>query len=387
MRIGISAVSFLPGVIGGLETYFRALLEYLPQQDPHNEYVLFCRKDARDQLPISGQTSTVTVDYSRHSLGWMARHGIKSLTGRDILLNRMDAQHLDVIHHPFTILNPVGLKTPNVLSFADMQQEYYPGFFTEQELRVRKESYKPSVDAADKVIVPSEFTRASLIEKYGTPPEKLAVIHYGFNENFREIKDPDRIHAFKAQHGLDKPYMFYPAATWPHKNHANLIEALYLLKNEARFDGYMVLTGIARGAQQALLELCGTHGLSNMVKFLGYLPYEDLPVLFSGARMMVFPSLFEGFGIPAIEAMACGCPVVCSDATSLPEVVGNAGVLFEPRLPGDMAEKIEMVWKDEAKRMKMVESGYERVKMFDWQSAISKTLQVYSEVSSAAKSD
>ncbi len=382
MKIGISAASFVPGVAGGLETYFRALLEYLPLLGPQNEYVLFCKRTVKDQFVIPKQMSVVTVDYARHSLAWGVRHGIRFLTGQDLLLKKMDAQHLDIIHHPFTAMNPLGLKTPKVLSFADMQQELFPDFFSDYELRVRKASYKPSVDSAEKVIVPSNFTRQCLIERYGTAPEKIAVIHYGYNEDFREIKDQGRIASFQEQHGLDKPYMFYPAATWPHKNHANLIEALYLLKNEARFDGYLVLTGIARGAQDDLLELCRTRDLSSMVKFLGYLPYEDLPVLFSGARLMVFPSLFEGFGIPAVEAMACGCPVVCSNATSLPEVVGDAGILFEPCSPEDMAEKIALVWNDEARRMKMIESGYERVKLFDWHSAIRKTLDVYSEVSS-----
>ena len=134
------------------------------------------------------------------------------------------------------------------------------------------------------------------------------------------------------------------------------------------------------GAHEDIMREVARLGLDNMVKVLGYLPASVLPSLYNLARLMVFPSLFEGFGIPLVEAMACGCPVVSSNVTSIPEVIGTAGVMFDPLSPDEMAEKLWLVWNDDQKRKEMVVAGIERVKQFSWEDTARKTLQVYRKI-------
>ncbi len=171
-------------------------------------------------------------------------------------------------------------------------------------------------------------------------PEKIDVVYIGCDSQYRVLDDDDGLGKIRSKYGLHRPFMYYPAATWPHKNHKTLLAALKILQERYRFDGQLVLSGIAMKANDEILIEIQSLGLEDTVKILGYLPYADLPAIYNLARVMVFPSLFEGFGIPLVEAMACGCPVACSNVTSIPEIVGNAGVVFDPRSAEDIAEKV-----------------------------------------------
>jgi glycosyltransferase involved in cell wall biosynthesis len=173
--------------------------------------------------------------------------------------------------------------------------------------------------------------------------------------------------------------MFYPAATWPHKNHKNLLLALKIMVDHHGFDGELLLTGITKQSNSAILDEISRLGLANRVKLPGYVATDDLPHLYNLARMLVFPSLFEGFGIPLVEAMACGCPVVCSNTTCLPEVLGGAGGLFDPLAPDGMADKIWSIWNDDDRLSEMRRLGLERAGLFTWKKAASETIKVYSK--------
>lgn len=174
--------------------------------------------------------------------------------------------------------------------------------------------------------------------------------------------------------------MYYPAATWPHKNHKTLLQAFKILKDWCGFEGDLVLTGIAKQSHDDISAQIELLGIKDDVKVLGYLPYEELPCIYNLARLLVFPSLFEGFGIPLVEAMACGCPVVCSNVTSIPEIVGAAGVMFDPDSAEDMAEKLMSVWWDDEQICKMRSEGLERVKLFSWENTALKTLRCFEKI-------
>jgi glycosyltransferase involved in cell wall biosynthesis len=171
--------------------------------------------------------------------------------------------------------------------------------------------------------------------------------------------------------------MYYPAATWPHKNHKMFLGALKIMKYRYGFDGQLVLSGIAMQTNNDILKEIIRLGLQEDVVVLGYLPQEDLPCLYNLARMMVFPSLYEGFGIPLVEAMACGCPIACSNVTSIPEVVGDAALTFDPYSVEEMAEKVWRVWNDDVLRQEMNLKGLGRVKRFSWDNMARQTIAVY----------
>jgi glycosyltransferase involved in cell wall biosynthesis len=379
MKIGINAVGLNPGKTGGSETYFRSLLHYLQKVDRDNSYSVLCAPRHVGEIALfnpSFRERTVPV-HPGSAPGWLLRGALRRATGIDLLgayVNRLD---LDLIHHPFPFLNPRGLKVPAVLTFYDLQHEYLPEFFTEKQITSRRQDYLPSAREATRIIAISEHTKSCLVEKYEIDPGKIDVIHIGFGKEYGLIEDSARLENVRGRYGLNRPFMYYPAATWPHKNHGTLLRALRLLVDRHGFDGELVLTGAAFQAQDEIMEEIGRLGLKNAVRPLGYLPYEDLPCLFNLARVMVFPSLFEGFGIPVVEAMACGCPVACSGTTSLPEVVGDAAVMFEPLSAEDMAEKLWAIWNDGETLGRLRELGLQRAEFFSWEEMARKTIDVY----------
>jgi len=378
MRIGLNGITFSRGRMGGMETYFRNLVTHLQRIDREDEFLLLC--DGRYERELSPETDRFRVrhvNYAHHSLKWFLRGALRAATGFDILERELSSLPVDLIHHPFTVLTPQRLHIPSVLTFWDMQQEFYPEFFPARELAKRKKNYRASARAATRIIVSSRFTLQCLVEKYGIEPGKIDVIHTGYGLGYQPIHDEPLLASVRAAHQLNRPFLLYPAATWPHKNHETLLAALKLMIERWDFDGELVLTGIAMGKNDAILREISRLGLERTVRVLGYVAHQDLPCLYTLAEMLVFPSLFEGFGIPLVEAMACGCPVVCSDATSLPEVVGSAGVLFDPRSPEDMAEKIRSVWSSAEKRSELSRQGLERARLFSWEETARKTVDVY----------
>jgi len=381
MIIGLNVIGFTAGAWGGVETYFKNFFHYLQSIDKTNKYFLLCDRKNSAEFPITNHAFMIQqYNFARPSFPWFARQVLRRTLGIDVLKPVLNDLKLDVIHHPFTVLNPRGLNIPSVLNFWDMQHEFYPHFFSPVELHRRINTYKPSAKEATKIIVSSEFTKQCLIERYMIRSEKIDVIYIGYGPEYGIIDDHDALRKIKLKYNLTRPFMYFPAATWPHKNHKTLLSALKLLKDKHSFDGLLVLTGMAMKAQSEILKEVTRLGLIETVRILGYLSYDELPYLYNLSRMMVFPSLFEGFGIPLVEAMACGCPVLCSNVTSIPEVVGRAGVMFDPLSSEDMAQKIWDVWNDDSRLAEIRALGMEQVKKFNWEETARKTVGVYKEV-------
>ncbi len=378
MRIGLNIVGLPLGAWGGVETYFRNLLHYLQKVDSGNEYTLLIDDRNVTQFPLYNPSfSRQIYRFARPSFPWYVRAALRRTLHYDVLKPFLNRVPLDVIHHPFSFLNPRGLATSSVLTFWDMQEEFFPEFFSATVLRWRQRMYRPSAEEATRIIVSSEFTKQCLVERYRIVPDKIDVIYTGYGPEFRVIDDPEDLDQVRQKYGLSRPFLYYPAASWPHKNHRTLLAALRILCDRNDFDGQLVLTGIAMQAHGDMLRDIERLGLGERVKILGYLPYGELPFLYNLARLMVFPSLFEGFGIPLVEALACGCPVVCARAASIPEVVGEAGVTFDPLSAEDMADKVNSVWQDDGRISDMKIRGRERARIFDWETTARKTVATY----------
>lgn len=385
MNIGINTAGFWPGKVGGVETYLRNLVHYLQRCDDENRYTLLCDESIAGEFPLAASSFSIKLcNYRKSSFKKMLRSILVNTTGIDMLRAEPRYLNLDVVHHPFTTMKPVWQRMPSVLTFWDMQQEFYPGFFSSRELLNRQQTYKASAQLATRIIVSAEFTKHCLVDIYGIEPAKIKVIYTGYGPEYHVVTDQEKLAQVKRCYGLYRPFIYYPAAGWPHKNHKALFAALRLMIKDYGFDGKLVLTGIAGQIQDGIAAEIERLDLGNVVKILGYLPYSELPYLYSLARLMVFPSLFEGFGIPLVEAMACGCPVVCSNATSLPEVAGEAGIYFNPDSPEEIAEKVWGAWASDEKLVEMRDKGLERVKEFNWERTAYQTIEVYREA--AAKS-
>lgn len=381
MNIVLNAVAFAPGRMGGMETYFRNLVSSLQNVDTANEYYLICSERYVDSFRLSNpHFKPLACGYSKPSPLWYLRAAIRHATPIDILRPFMKGLSMDIIHHPFSILQPINHRIPSVLTFHDMQHEYFPEYFSSYALKARKALCRPSAEQATRIIAISEHARSSLVERYEIDPGKIDVVYNGYSPQFRVVEDHAKLALIRSKYDLHKPFIFYPAATWPHKNHKRLLAAFKIMKESYGFDGQLVLSGIAMRANDEVLAEIGRLGLHDDVIVLGYLPYDDLPRLYNLARVMVFPSLFEGFGFPLVEAMACGCPVACSNVTSIPEVVGDAAVTFDPGSVEDMAEKIWGLWRDDAVRQESISRGLDRVSLFSWENMARQTIQVYEKV-------
>lgn len=378
MKIALNAVAFTPGRMGGIETYFRNLVRSLQQVDTGNDYYVICNKQYIDSLALSKPHFTpVPSIYAKPSPLWYFRVALRDTFGLDMLRPAINHLNMDIIHHPFSFLNPMGLRSPSVLTFIDMQHEFFPENFSRRALQFRKSFYRSSAENAAHIIAISEHVKTCLVARYGIAPDKISCIHIGYDPHYLVIDDTQRLESLRIKYALHKPFMYYPAATWPHKNHKRLLAAFRIMKDRHRFDGQLVLSGIAMQANDAVLEEIERLGLHNDVVVLGYLPHEEMPYLYNLARLMVFPSLYEGFGIPLVEAMACGCPVACSNSTSIPEVVGDAAVTFDPGSAEEMAEKIWGLWNDDVLLCDLRTKGFDRAGQFGWENMARQTVQVY----------
>ena len=237
----------------------------------------------------------------------------------------------------------------------DLQHDFYPQFFSRAELAYRRRVYGWTLKRSRIVIAISEHARETLIERHGLDPERVRTIHHGLDhERFR--LEPGRPR---------EPFLFYPAGRWRHKNHERLFEAFALLRREHP-ELRLVLTGYeAKGA------------LPEGIESRGRVPDDELVELYRSAACLVFPSLYEGFGLPPLEAMACGCPVAVARATSLPEVCGDAAEYFDPESTEDMAAAIAR-----ALGGSRVEQGLARAAEFSWEACARAHDAVYGELAS-----
>ena len=249
---------------------------------------------------------------------------------------------LDVLFCPFTAPTYAAPPIPTLSIFYDLQYHEYPHFFSEAERQERERTFRRTVSLASHVICISEFSRDSLIRHGGIEPERATAIPLALSDRLVRPADSAVDETLKKQ-GLQRDgYYLYPGNTWAHKNHAMLLLAYSMYLRRSGGKGVpLVLTGAGGGDEETVRAAVRAMGLESQVKSVGFVNEGDLASLLVGCRALLFPSLYEGFGIPVVEAFAFGVPVLCSDRTSLPEVAGEAAILFDPRRPDDIVRAIE----------------------------------------------
>lgn len=348
--IAIPVLTLVPGVVGGSETYVRELLRALSRVGEH-EYRVLLPPAARDAA--GGLPSVVATEYGS------ARTVPRRLAAMTLAAARPGSlrRHLaeaSVVHYPLTIeLPPTPL--PKVVTLHDVQHLDLPTMFPRLERAFRAAFWHRALHRADRIVAISGFVRDRVVEKLQVDPSKVRVVSLGL--------DHDRL--CPPTDGEREPFLLYPAKPWPHKNHARLFEAFARLRQD-RPELRLVLTG--GGAYEALPEGVEARGL---------VPRSEVVALMQRAAALVFPSLYEGFGLPPIEAMACGCPVACSDRAALPEVVGDAARLFDPDDPAAIAAAASDVLADPAP---WIARGLERAQQFSWNETARATDAVYGEL-------
>ncbi len=382
MHIGLYTLFFTPGQIGGIEIYLRHLVTAIGKVDQVNQYTLFVGNHNQDIFKdiTYPNLKHVNISLTPPSTPLFIRALRKLKIIPSYITQQLYAHPVDLLHYPGTTIDQLEIKTPCVLTMHDLQQEYFPEFFSAEVLAWRKANFKPSAQKARRIITVSEYTRQTIIKKYDIPTQKVQTIHHGINKIFHPLISQDTIIKVRQKYRLPEQFIFFPANPWPHKNHARLFEVLKLLKQKYRASCRLVLSGIFESEQSNLQSLVADAGVSNKVHILGYIPYQDLPGIYATATMLVFPSLFEGSGIPVLEAMACGCPVICSNTTSLPELAGEAAILVNPLDVAQMAEGIYNVFSSQSLRNSLSQKGLGQAKNFSWERAAQQTVEVYQSV-------
>ena len=295
---------------------------------------------------------------------------------------RLDLYHaLDNLSLP--ILWPKG-RTRYVLTIHDLIPVLFPEGVKARHRFYFRFAIRRLLRIANAIIVDSESTKRAILERFKVPEKKITVIYLGVDRSrFYPVDDPKTIKRIRDRYRIGgEPYILFVGNIEPRKNLGFLIQAYADLLNSGRLNPgiRLIIAGSKGPLSLEVLQLPSKLGVTHRVLFPGVIADEDLPGLYSGASLFAFPSLYEGFGFPVLEAMACGTPVITSNVSSLPEVAGDAAVLVNPTVAADLREAIFKVITDHNLRRELREKGFERVKRFSWEETAQKTWQVYKQV-------
>jgi glycosyltransferase involved in cell wall biosynthesis len=407
MRIGINASWMTPGASGGLEWYCRNLIEQLAAIDSDNDYVLVTgpnnygtfalpgpnwkmivyegTENAPDSylvtVPSGAQVSArQPVSWLRRLYGWFdAARKPQRWTGH--LRDLIKAEQIQLWFCPMIYALPLDTDVPIVACVPDLQHEHYPEFFSDEERAQRAMGYQHSCKAAAAVITISQAAAKDMVDLYDVDQERVFAIPLGLDSSFESIEQGlrDLVMRARLKYRLDENYIYYPAAAWAHKNHDNLLRGLAIARDRG-FDHKLILTGWEFDLMSRIAPLLRTLKLRDRVVHLGYVTRADVVGILGGARAMIFPSLFEGFGLPVVEAMHLGVPVACGNLCSLPEVGGAAVQFFDPKSPPDIAEAILKLTGDDLIRRRLVDAGRVQAAKFNYRLTATETLKVFEKI-------
>jgi len=355
-RIAIDASRISVAERTGTERYTFELLAALARIDRWNTYTLYTNGLPPSLPPVGPNFSLRSIRLPR--LWTHARLGPALMRDRPDLLF--------VPAHVIPLLHPRSVVTIHDLGYLAFPEAHTARRRLELDLSTRW-----CLRAAHRVIAISQATKNDLVRHYGADPARIVVVHLGRSNLFRPPDDPGQIAAIRARYALEAPYFLYIGTIQPRKNLTRLIEAF---ARAGADDALLVIAGRRGWLSEPIVRRVAELGLTNRVRFPGYVPDADLPALLSGALAFVFPSLHEGFGMPVLEAMACGAPVLTSTTSALPEVAGDAALLVDPCDTDAIAAALKRLAADAPLRASLRARGWERAANFTWERCARETL-------------
>jgi glycosyltransferase involved in cell wall biosynthesis len=267
----------------------------------------------------------------------------------------IESRRFDLVHFPTQAAYLTDI--PSIYQPWDLQHLHYREFFSKAEFVQRERGYRAFCGQAASVCVQAKWTKWDIIEQYKIPEEKIAVIPWGSVFDAYKAPSEEQIQATTEKYGLSGMFFFYPAVTWPHKNHEVIIRALSILKKDRGIAPHVFFSGSSTVHRSTLDKLAQGLGITDQLHFLGFVTPEELQAIFSTATAMVFPSKFEGFGLPILEAFHAGLPVLSSNATTLPEVARDGACYFDPDSPAELSTLMWAVLDQPKLRQDMIQRG------------------------------
>ncbi len=368
MHVGI--FSSIVGTTGGPAIVDKRLLEAIAARDRENRYTVYrIREEATQGLEL-GERGGFTFRTIRPSGKWLA---VSVGVTLELLKRPVDLLHATFVAPPFV---PGKFVITMTCWSQFMQPEFYP-----PPVRWRLQFLlSRALKKATGVFCYTEYLREKVIEEFRIDPERVFLTEPGVSGENVPIEDEEILQSVLGDIGIEKGYLYFIGQVTRRKNIIGLLRAYNILYREAKIENKLLILGENSFYHEEIHEEARNLGLTDQVVFEGRHAYADLPALYSAASVLVFPTLSEGFGLPPLEAMACGTPVVASNATCVPEVVGDAALLVDPHNPEEMAQAIHNLLKNEELRKSMIEKGFARSRRFTWDRMAEQVLAAYGKI-------
>jgi len=372
MRIAFNA-QLLSAPRFGIWTYVFNLLNGLHELDTANDYTVFSSSDKTDIFKSRFNVIRSSFDTSAPYTRILWEH-----LAMPFILNRND---IDIFHNPDHVLPILPVKAKKIITVHDLSFYKFPGTFPFMKRNYKRVLTPRSVRLADKIIAVSSSTKEDIVELFGIDRKKIEVVHIGVSEEFTKIEDADALERSRKKLGLPEKFVLYLGTIEKRKNLERLIDAFVLASRRGGFPHKLVIAGKKGWLYKGLLKKIDDNGLKDGVILASDIKQSDLPILYNLAELFIYPSIYEGFGLPVLEAMACGTPVITSNTSSLPEVAGDAAVLVDPYNIEEIAHNISKLLYDKELCKTMSGKGIERAKSFTWERCARNTVEVYKKAS------
>lgn len=367
MRIAIDARKLRDFGIG---TYIRNILMELSRLDRDTEYVVLCRPDDVDSGDVLGSNFRMVPETA-------ATYSVAEQFKIPLSLAR---EGVRLVHEPHYVLPPL-TRCRSVVTIHDCIHLMFPEYLPNKlAYYYAKGSMWTASHKADRILTVSEASKKDILRFFNVAPDKVEVIYNAIDERFLAPPNAERMELARQRYQLDHPFILYVGNIKPHKNLERLIDSFARARSQGLDDLKLIIIGDEISKYPPLRQSVHKHKLDKHVRFLGFQPMETLAAFYRLARAFVFPSLYEGFGLPPLEAMACGTPVVTSNVSSLPEVAGGAAVLVDPYDEDAIASAIVRAVSDDSLRAELIEKGIQRARTFSWKQSVKKIHDIYMQV-------
>ena len=354
----------------GIGTYIRNLLRHLARIDHDTEYVLLCGEADLGVAAQLGPNFRAVLEPSPN-------YSIREQIHVPWVLRR---ERPDLYHAPHYVL-PAAINCNSVVTIHDCIHLMFPQYLPNRmAYAYARAQMWIAAHRSDCILTVSDASKRDILHLFNIPPEKIVVVYNAIDAHFSVTPAPDAVARVRERYQLDHRFVLYVGNIKPHKNLVRLIEAFSELRSGELEDVKLLIIGDEISKLPALRHAVHRHKLHKHVRFLGYVPDDQLAVLYRLAGVFVFPSLYEGFGLPPLEAMASGTPVVVSNVSSLPEVVGDAAVLVDPHDIDSIVDGLRCVLTNPARADDMRRKGLERSREFSWERSVARTLEVYKRI-------
>lgn len=369
MRIGIDALP-LRKQRTGIENYVEGLLQQLPSLAPQHDYFLYSNSALECRWPLHEFTTRIDK-------------GLGCLPGALWLRTRagkvVQQDHLDIFWATYPVL-PAFLprEVAKIVTIYDLVWHRFPETTSRYNLLVQRWLTEKSIRQADQVVVISNTVKQELTEYFDIEPEKISLVYPGIAERYKPVEQTEAARYISRQYGVAERYLATVGIVHPRKNHAFMVQALGVLKRRAQLNCPLLIVGPSGWKNTKLFREIEAAGLTDQdVRFIGYMPDEDLAKLYAGAQAFVFATLYEGFGLPPVEALACGCPVVSSDSPAMPEVLSDAAILKSLHNVEGFADAIQCVLTDDKLRDTLRAKGLKQAGRFRYEHSAEQLLEVF----------